>query len=298
MEKDFEETMMIHVQDDDGDEMNERIVFEQSTPEDPNKNKKKKPKKKKKKLTKAGRRVFQVILVVAIIVAAYSGWRIYSGLKQYDEGDTTYDELAKTMVVTDSSEGVDNYATKLAELEKLRDQNEDFVAWLKLDNTLINYPVVRGDDNVFYLRHLFTKEYNFMGCVFIDYRNAADFSDANTAFYSHHMYNGSMFCDLVKYKDQEFYDTHKEWNLDTFSGPFKIEPYAAIYTTGDADIIQFNFENDEDFMNYIHKFDQDSTFKSDVTVKPGDQLVTFVTCDNYVNNGRFAMISKLSKIEE
>ncbi len=282
MENEFEETTMIHVQEDGPQP--------EMKPKAPKK-------KKKKKLTKAGRILFQVILVIALGVACYSGYHIYSGLKQYNQGDEAYGELAKTMLVTDASDDATSYDSKLAELEKLREQNSDFVAWLRLDDSLINYPVVRGTDNEFYLRHLFTKEYNFVGCVFIDYRNAKDFSDTNTAFYSHHMYNGTMFCDLVKYNDQAFYETHKEWTLDTFNGPYKIEPFAGIYTTGDADILHFNFESDEAFMEYVRPFYEQSTFKSDIKIQPGDQMVMFVTCDNYVKDGRYVLFSKLTPIE-
>ena len=64
--------------------------------------------------------------------------------------------------------------------------------------------MVQTTDNDYYLTHLFTGEVNRMGCIFIDYRNAPDFSDRNTAMYAHHMRNGSMFADLENYESQDW----------------------------------------------------------------------------------------------
>ena len=92
----------------------------------------------------------------------------------------------------------------------LRLENSEFYAWLYSEGTVINYPVTRGEDNRYYLNHLFNKKRNSMGTLFVDAGNAPDFADRNTIIYGHHMKNGSMFASLVGYKKQSYYDEHPD----------------------------------------------------------------------------------------
>ena len=86
--------------------------------------------------------------------------------------------------------------------------NPDIVAWIYIEGTKINYPIVQGEDNSYYLKHLFSGEWNGSGCIFLDSRNDASFADRHSIIYGHHMKNGTMFTDLDKYKKQDFFDEH------------------------------------------------------------------------------------------
>ena len=86
----------------------------------------------------------------------------------------------------------------------LADINNDYKFWLSIDNTKVNYPVVQGDDNKFYLEHNFSKEYSISGTLSVDYRNDIN-KDKNIIIYGHNMRNGTMFNELKKFKDEEFF---------------------------------------------------------------------------------------------
>ena len=109
------------------------------------------------------------------------------------------------------------------DFESLLAQGPDVKAWLELPGTVIQYPVAQGEDNSYYLKHLYDGTANKVGCLFIDYENAEDFSDNNTIIYGHNMRDGSMFSALVEYKAQAYYDEHPEMYLVTPEGGYVVE---------------------------------------------------------------------------
>lgn len=175
----------------------------------------------------------------------------------------------------------------------LADINPNTVAWLKAENTEIDYPVVQGQDNIYYLQHLFTGETNRMGSLFVDYRTPGDFSGRMTIIYGHQMKNGSMFASLLKYKKQVYYDTHPQMQVETPSGCYKLELFAGIIADGNEEFLRRNFDDDDDYMAYIHSLAEASTFRSDVTVRADERIVAMVTCSYEYTNARYALFGKL-----
>ena len=114
----------------------------------------------------------------------------------------------------------DEIAEALAAQEKyqaLYDQNNDFVSWIKINNTMISYPVMQSIDNPdFYLKHGFNKGYSNYGVPYIDEACATGLSN-NIVIYGHNMKNGSMFSDLVKYISQDYYESHPVIQYDTLT---------------------------------------------------------------------------------
>lgn len=86
----------------------------------------------------------------------------------------------------------------------LRNINGDIVAWIQIPGIDVDYPVVQGEDNEYYLYHTFRKEANKAGSIFLDYRNCAYFTEQRVIIYGHNMKDGSMFSNLKKYRDAVF----------------------------------------------------------------------------------------------
>ena len=82
------------------------------------------------------------------------------------------------------------------------------IGWIYSSDTTINYPVVQGSDNAYYLKHLADGTENRNGCPFLDVQNRPDFTDDNSIIYGHHMQNGTMFADISWYEDQNYYNEH------------------------------------------------------------------------------------------
>lgn len=113
----------------------------------------------------------------------------------------------------------------------LKSINEDIIAWLILDNTSIDYPVVKGDNNQEYLRHNYYKNYSLSGSIFLDYRNNSQFNDNISIIYGHNMNNNTMFSELSNYLDEYYFNTHLKGKLLTPSKSYNIDVLGVIKTS-------------------------------------------------------------------
>lgn len=228
------------------------------------------------------------ILLACICVAVFSGWNLYQELSEYKAGEEAYGQLIPEVVKIDETTNEPQF-----DWEALRNTNADMIGWIRMEDSTINYPFVQGTDNLFYLKHMFDGAYNNAGCVFMDATNAPDFSDKNTILYAHNMKNGTMFADIEKFKDPEYYSSHKSIQLYTETATYDVYPVAGVVTDGYEDYVRTTFADDADFVNYVDRFVSESTFQSDETINPADQIVMFSTCNYSRTNGRYVMIGKL-----
>ena len=174
--------------------------------------------------------------------------------------------------------------------------NEDVVGWIYSEGTVIDYPIVQGDDNVFYLDHLFSGKWGFAGTLFMDYDNLPDFSDYNTVVYGHHLKNGEMFASISNYRDQDYYEEHPVMYLYTPAGDYKVELFSGY--ARDASPIPHDFDTPEDYLAYIDQITALSDFSSDVTVGPEDRIISLVTCSYVTDNARYVLHGKLVPLYE
>jgi sortase B len=155
--------------------------------------------------------------------------------------------------------------------------NTDLVGWLKIEDTRIDYPVVRGRDNDFYLNHGFDRKKNRAGTIFMDYRNIGDGSDRHTIIYGHKMKDQSMFYDLLLFRDPDFYEEHRLITLQTLYGPKQYRVFAAYTTKTDFYFIRTRFD-EQSYDAFIGEIMQRSDFAWDTLVDDQDKLLTLVTC--------------------
>ncbi len=257
-----------------------------------------KKKKKKKKLTKAGRAIVTMILIGSLGVAGYSGCKLWEGMHDYKVTDDAYNELLKEVEWIPDNEETEYVGVWHANFEKAAEINPEIVGWITLDDSRINYPIVQHSDNEYYLTHLFDGSEYRSGCIFMDYLNSSDWSDKNTAIYGHHMFDGSMFADLEKYRSQEWYETHTKMRLQTPAQEYVLEPFAGVATDGYEAYVEIGFASDEDFLNYVNDKISRSTFSSNVEVTAEDQIVLMSTCSYNVEEGRYVVFAKMTKAEE
>lgn len=256
----------------------------------------------RRKITMAARRkrkgsatvIFLTIVVLfSLGTMGYSGLQLYTADLDSSESRKIYESL--DVVKEETSFGL------VYDFDELAKINPDVVAWIKLDDSTINYPVVHGNDNQYYLEHLFDGTVNHHGTVFVDTYNSPDFTDQNTAMYAHHMNDGTMFADLEKYKDPDWARTHSVIHLYTRDGEYEIHPFSGFKFSGTQQQIQLSFNEAQTFESYIEELKNKSQISLDTDVKPGDQIVTLSTCtygSNWqYNNERFAIFGKLKKIK-
>ena len=189
---------------------------------------------------------------------------------------------------------------ELTAFEKYRtvqEQNSDFVGWLSIPGTNIDYPVMQTvDEPNFYLKRGFDKQYSDYGVPYVQENCDLGLSD-NVVIYGHHMNNGSMFADLCKYESEDFYQSHKTIRFDTLSGFGEYEVVAAFKTAAySEDGFQYyhfvNADSVEDFDAYIAKCKELSLYDTGVMAEYGDRLITLSTCEYSRQNGRMVVVAK------
>lgn len=256
-----------------------------------------------------------IMAIISFGIAAFFAGKIYYAEREYAKGDSVYDALLEEAVafepevpgespepdgISDPEETQENENELLPEIDfaSLKEVNRDVIGWLYLPDTVINYPVVQGKDNTYYLKHLVDGTYNSNGCLFVDHRNQQDFEDDNTLIYGHHMNSGKMFASLVKYKDQAFYDAHPECFFITEDGTYRIELFAGYTTKADSDAYQITLPGREEKIAWLKEQFHLSDFYADVTVSAADHIVTFSTCAYDFANARYVVHGKVTKLEE
>lgn len=187
-------------------------------------------------------------------------------------------------------------------LKQLYAQNEDFLGWLRIPGTTIDYPVMHTPDRPqYYLRKDFSGAHASGGLPFLDERCDRNGLRTNWIIYGHNMKNGSMFAALNKYKEESFYTAHRIITLDTMdqSGVYRV---ASVFLSDLSDPSAFAFYQYPDpadeatFNEYCKNVSDCSLYETGVALNWGDQLVTLVTCSKHVENGRLVVVAKrLSK---
>lgn len=232
-----------------------------------------------------------MILVLAVIFAVSTYIFVSDNLddkKQIDE----FESIAQA--VEDSGQCSDN------KYSDLYAKNNDFIGWIKIEDTVIDYPVMQSKDSPnFYLDHNFNKEYSRFGVPYM--QENSNLQSDNIVIYGHNMKNKSMFNGLTKYKDKDFYNTHRYIQLDTLSEQRKYEVICAFKTVAYANngFKYYEFvdaDSQEDFSAYIEKCQALSFHDTGVRAEYGDKLITLSTCEYSQSNGRFVVVAKLIEV--
>ncbi len=173
------------------------------------------------------------------------------------------------------------------DLEACKLSNSDFVAWLKIPGTKINYPVVWTDRVDYYLTHTFSGKESKIGTLFslgkTDYRTPG----RNIAVYGHHITTsgGNMFQPLMSYKKKSFYEAHKTVYFDTLYdlGEYTIFAVINIKST-DWDASTASFDSDQSFLSFVNRAKAASLYDTGIEVNENDHILTLITCDRDYHN--------------
>ncbi len=246
------------------------------------------------------KKFINIIYYVAIAVFVISLILLIFSVKDYFTNRKSYNDLCHDYGPTISSEPINEENSEISiennvnfpSLEKI---NSHCVGWITIPNTNINYPIVKNDDNEYYLNHNFEKSENKGGAIFMDYRLKEDFSNFNTILYGHNMKDGSMFADVNKYKEEDF---------------FKENPYLIIYLPGSCykvDIVSIYVDKDSSEAytlsfddtkksNFIKYIKDKSFFQSPIEPNNSDKILTLSTCSYEYEEARTILHGIIHKV--
>ena len=220
-------------------------------------------------------KIVNIVLILIIFICIYN---ISEKLIEYNKADNSYEKIRVEK-----------------EEENLYDKYEDYRGWIKIDNTNINYPIVQGKDNSFYLDKDINKNYLSSGSIFMNYLNHG-FNDENTVLFGHHMRNKTMFAQLKKYKEKEFFYGNNDIVIEVENDKvLKYKVFSAYVTDSKDNYIKTNFDDKDQYKEFLEDIKNKSQYKSDIDVNENDKIITLSTCSYEFNDARMVVHGKLLK---
>ena len=241
-----------------------------------------------------------ILLVICLCVFIFSAYNIYKYLSEENANKKLNNELMEKAIIETPNDNNDNTQENedilpiSVDFSVLKQENEDIVGWLYLENSPINYPVVQSNDNDYYLRRLVNGEYNIAGSLFMDYRNDSNLEDNNTIIYGHNMKNNTMFGSLQEYKNQNYYDNHKVMYYFTPEKNYIIELFTGYTISVESDIYDLSIIDSSKLEELISKSD----FESNTKVTEEDKIITLSTCAYEYDGARYVVMGVLKEIEK
>lgn len=242
------------------------------------------------KLARMGDRIVSfcaaVLILLMLLYGGYSLWdtaRVFNGAF-----------LSSDLLKFKPSGNGDSGPT----FEELRQINPDCCAWITVDDTHIDYPVVHGEDNKTYINTDVYGEFALSGAIFLDYRNTADFSDPYSLVYGHHMENGAMFGDIVEFTKQAYFDAHPTGTLYLPDTTYAITIFASVQTDA-YDTVIYNPEMETtDVSTLLDTIQSKAVCSRDIGITAEDHIIGLSTCAENETNGRVIVFGRLDHVSE
>lgn len=215
---------------------------------------------------------------------------------------TLYDRIVEGKSVENKKKTAndDKIAMMKSSLSALRSRSPNVYGWIYVPDTNIDYPIMRGDDNDYYLDHAYTGESLPIGSIFCDYHTADTITDNyNTVIYGHNVVTGAMFHDMTKFLDAAFLqnESHKIY-IYTMDGVY-IYQVVSVYPTSETYFYyRTNFLDEADFLTFANEVAANSQIPTAERFSSGDTMITLSTCTNGtdVTTGRYALHAKLVEV--
>lgn len=226
------------------------------------------------------------------------------------EEDTLVNEIKSEIVNNVEQEAVAEEKVqeteRMLKVKELKKENSDIIGWIEIEGTSINYPVLQGEDDEYYLTHNYKNEKTKNGAIFLTSKYNWEIPSNNYIIYGHNkMSSDQMFSDLLKYADEDFYENHpiirlttekedKEYNIIS---AFK----ARVYYKSEKNVFRYynfiNSESEEEYNNFVDEAKKASLYHIDEIPEYGQQLLTLITCSYHTEDGRFVVIASEKNVE-
>jgi sortase B len=234
--------------------------------------------------------------VIALLLAAAL---IYGGFGLYDVWSVYHSAGIDATIETYRPQLSDG--TEHPSLSQLQALYPDVRAWLTVEGTNIDYPVMQGEDDMEYLNRGVDGEFNLGGSLFLTCENSPDFSDRYNLIYGHNMAGNVMFGELRNFLEDDFFEENTTGWLFLADGTFEIDWFACVEVNAyDRKIYPTSFHSEtldvsQARLDYIQQI---ATQYRDIGVTAGDQLIALSTCSVETTDGRIVLIGYLHEAEE
>ncbi|MDU5108053.1 class B sortase, partial [Clostridium sp.] len=243
---------------------------------------------------------------ILLCILSFSIYNLYIIFNEYKKNKDSYKDISqivlkedKEISKEDSSKDSNNGHITLGSKEyaDLKARNEDFLLWIYIPGTNINYPVVKAKNNEEYLYKNFNGEANNGGCIFMDSRNQS-LEDDNLIIHGHNMKDKSMFGTLPNLLKADYLNENKKIYIYLENKILEYEIFSVYTNNQEINPYKTNFNTDEEFNEYINNVRRKSFYNLDYVDNGTREILTLSTCTNATGEERTIVNAKLISIKE
>ena len=236
-----------------------------------------------------------VVILCLCVAGAYAVYALWDNNRIYAAANDVQADMIKIKPAAEEDGGA-----SFAELLAI---NPDVCAWVTLDNTNIDYPVLQGSTNLTYINQDVYGNFALAGSIFLDTRNERDFSDAYSLLYGHHMENSGMFGDLDLYKDQTFFDENTTGTLILPDRAYHLEIFACLVLDAGDDAI-FDPERWQTDIDVLLSYARDNNLHlreetiNQLERMDNPQILALSTCSTEFTDARTIILAVMEPYQE
>ena len=183
------------------------------------------------------------------------------------------------------------------DLEALREVNPDVIGWIRIPDTDVDYPLMQGTDNDYYLNYTWDGQKSIMGSIFLEYQNSPELTDFNTMVYGHNMENGSMFASLRYYADENYWKAHPYVYIRCDEGVYRYEIFSTYLTEVEGNAYGLGFATDRIKQLFLNESCRDSAVKTEIRPENTDRILTLSTCSGIGYSTRWVVHARLKMVQ-
>lgn len=240
--------------------------------------------------TKKG--IMRILTLLCLAVFLFSAWKLVGIFQEYREAEQLYNDAANEFTTLNSDQDKEHavpvpsmreQAPVEVDFSKLLKINDDIIGWIYMEDTVVNYPLLQGENNLYYLDKTLYKKYLASGSIYLDCDNEPDFSDAHSIIFGHNMKNHTMFGDLSDLRDEDYLKEHPYVDLILTDGTWMRYEICSMYR---AHVEDGTFraplnkaKNFKPFMELITEKNMHADSELDLpVVQEEDKVLTLSTC--------------------
>jgi sortase B len=234
-----------------------------------------------------------ISVLMLVLLGAYAGYALWDNHQVYAAAENVQAEMIRFKPLADES------GKSGASFKELQAVNPDVCAWITVDNTNVDFPVLQGDTNLTYINRDVYGNFALAGSIFLDSRNDSEFRDKVSLLYGHHMENSNMFGDLDKFKDKTFFHENKTGMLILPDRIYDLEIFACMIVEASEDGIFNPHGYEADIDELLVLVEQNAMYYDEDTIAElrqsmeEHQLLLLSTCSTEFTDARTIVLTEM-----
>ncbi len=247
---------------------------------------------------KANKIILIVLIIIFLLSICYIIYNVYINYRDRKQNDELESSISSN--INNEEEILDESNGIMEKVIELKETNDDIKGWIKIEDTNINYPLLQGTDNNYYLKRNYKKEVSNYGSIFIDKDSNLEDVNSNVIIYGHTMKDKEMFQNLLNYKEKEYYEKHNTIKIVTdkevMEYQIAIVFKSRIFYENEKNAFRYYYCTDlsteEKYNDYIENCKKLQLYDTGIDAKYGEQLITLIACEYSQENGRMVIVAK------